>query len=175
MIKPQFFEPSFQGTRGPHGDSNSKGWDSKASVGMYRNHQLSIGVGLPSKIPWRIHINSWLKLRDKSAAKRESTSPMNLRQRSLTKQASAVGTCGGKSHDSPELIPLGVKRAPTEFALRLSLGTLETFIPASGEMEGEIGSKPMPRVILGIDDIVNPKGCPLPVALLEMDSEETYP
>jgi hypothetical protein len=42
MIEPQMIEPSFQGARGTHGDSNSKDWGSKASMGMYRHHQLSI-------------------------------------------------------------------------------------------------------------------------------------
>jgi hypothetical protein len=59
MIEPQMVEPLFQGARGTHGDSNSKDWASKASMGMYRYHQLSIGLGLPSKIPWLINMNSW--------------------------------------------------------------------------------------------------------------------
>lgn len=146
-------------------------------MGMYRNRQLSVGVGLPSKILWRTHMNSWLKLREEKAAKRELMSPPQSRQRSSTKQALALGTYGGKSYASPEQKTLGVKRAPTEFELRLSLGTLETFIPTRlfGEMEGEIGTKEMPQVMLGIDLVINPKGCQLPVALIEMDVEETYP
>ena len=114
-------------------------------------------------------MNSWLKLREKSAAKRELMSSLTSRQRSLTKQAPAVGTCGGNSHDSPEHIPLGVKRAPTEFVLCLSLGTLETIIPAFGEMMGEIGRKLTPQVMLRIDRLIRPKGRPLPVALLGLD------
>ncbi|MHA1795016.1 MAG: hypothetical protein ACTSUK_02815 [Promethearchaeota archaeon] len=50
MVKPHTTEPPFQGARGTHGDSNSKNWGSKASMGMYRIHQLSMDVGLPSKI-----------------------------------------------------------------------------------------------------------------------------
>ena len=169
MIEPHTNEPSFQGTRGNHGNSNPKDWGLKASMAMYRNHQLSIGVGLPSKIPRLIHMNSWLKLRDKNAAKRELKSPMFSRQRSPTKQALALGSHGGKSCNSLEQITLGVKREPTEFVIRLSLGTLETFIPASSEMKGEIGSKRKPRVMSGIDHLIKPKGCPLPVALLELD------
>ena len=177
MINSHFDEPSFQGTRGTHGNSNPKDWGLKASMRMYRNRQLSASVGLPSKIPWRIHMNSWLKLREENAAKRELMSLLFLRQRSSTKQALALGTYGGKSYASPEQRTLGVKRAPTEFDLRLSLGTLETSIPTRflGEMEGEIGTKQMPQVMLGIDLLINPKGCPLPVALLEMDMMETYP
>jgi hypothetical protein len=93
-----------------------------------------------------------------------------LRLRSLTKQALELGSLRENLCISSEQRTLGVKREPTEFALRLSLRTLETFIPAFGEMEGEIGTKQMPRVMSGIDLLVNPKGCPLPVALLEMNS-----
>ena len=170
MIKPHIIEPSFQRTRGTHGDSDPKDWGLKAFMRMYRNHQLSIGVGLPSKIPRLINMNSWLKLRDKNAAKCEMMS-LILRQRSPTKQALVLGTHGGKSCDSSEQTAPRVKREPTEFVLRLSLGTLETFIPAFGEMEDKIGSKRTPRVILGIKfrNEFNQKWCPLPVALLEMD------
>ena len=65
MIEPQTIEPPFQGTRGTHGNSNSKDWGLKAPMGTYRHHQLSIGLGLPNKIPRLINMNSWLKLREK--------------------------------------------------------------------------------------------------------------
>ena len=171
MIESHLFESLFQGVHGTHGDSNPKDWDSKASMRMYRNHQFSIGVGLPNKILWLIHMNLWRKLRDKNAAKRELTSSLYLRPRSPTKQALALGIYGDKSYDSPEQIAFGVKQEPTEFELRLSWRTLETFIPAYREMESKIGSKLKPRVMSGIDmSSVNPKGCPLPVALLGMNS-----
>ncbi len=168
MVKSHTSEPSFQGTRGTHGDSNPKDWGSKASMGMYRSHQLSIGIGLPSKIPRRTNINSWWKLREEGAAKRELTF-LVTKQRSQTKQAQALGLHGMNSCISPEQITSGVKRAPTEFVIRLPLRTLETFTPAKCEVMGEIGSKPMPRVMSGIDLMIDPKGCPLPVALLELD------
>ena len=169
MIKPHITEPFFQGTRGTHGNSNSNNWSLKASMRTYRSHQLSIGLGLPSKIPRLINMNSWLKLREEDAAKREMMS-LILRQRSPTKQALVLGSHGIKSCKSPEQTTPEVKRKPTEFVQRLSLGTLETFIPASSEIEGKIGSKLTPQVMLGIGfHKSNQKWCPLPVALLGMD------
>ena len=149
MTKPHTIEPFFQGTRGTHGDFNLKDWSSKASMGMYRTIQLSSGVGLPSKNPWLINMNSWLKPREKRAAKQKLMSYI-FRQRCQTKQAIASGSLGGESGVSLEQMMLGVKREPTDFVIRLSLGTLETSIPAFGEMVGEIGSKQMPQVMLGI-------------------------
>ena len=149
MTKPHIIEPFFQGTRGTHGDFNPKDWGSKAPMGMYRTIQLSSGVGLPSKNPWLINMNSWLKPREKRAAKRKLMSCI-IRQRSQTKQAIASGSLGVNSGVSPEQMMLGVKRKPTDFVIRLSLGTLETSIPAFGEMVGEIGSKQMLQVMLEI-------------------------
>ncbi|MHA1618227.1 MAG: hypothetical protein ACTSVZ_03030 [Promethearchaeota archaeon] len=137
MVKPQMIEPSFQGTRGTHGDFNSKDWGSKASMGMYRNRQLSTGVGLPSKKnPRLINMNLWQKPREEYAAKWELNSRTS-RTRSLTKLATASGTHGGKLCDSPEHLMLGVKQEPKDFELRLPLGTPITFIPARiyGEMK----------------------------------------
>ena len=144
MIKPQIIEPSYQRTRGTHGDSNSKDWSSKASMRMYRNRQLSTGVGLPSKNPWLIHMNSWLKPREKSAAKWELKSSI-LRQRSWTKQALASGTHGGKSCASSEHLMLGVKREPKDFDQRLLLRTLETFIPALARWRVRLGVSQCPK------------------------------
>lgn len=177
MVKPQMIEPSFQGTRGTHGDSNPKDWGSKASMGMYRNRQLSTGVGLPSKNPRLINMNLWQKPRNRGAAKWELNSRIS-RTRSLTKSATASGTYGERSCVSPEHLMLGVKQEPKDFELRLPLGTPITFVPARiyGEMKEKIGSKLMPQVILriGLLTKTDQKWCPLPVALLEMDVRRTY-
>lgn len=176
MVKPQTIEPSFQGTRGTHGDSNPKDWTSKASMGMYRNHQLSIGVGLPSKNPRLINMNLWQKPRDRRAAKWEFT--RTSRTRSLTKSATASGTHCGKLCDSPEHLMLGVKQESKDFELRLPLGTPITFIPARiyGEIKEKIGSKLMPQVMLriGLFTETDQKWRPLPVALLEINMRKTY-
>jgi len=67
-------KPPFQGARGNHGDCNSKGCNSKASMVMYRTRQFPIGVGLASINLRVIHMNLWLKPREKRAAKRELNS-----------------------------------------------------------------------------------------------------
>ena len=172
-------EPPFQGARGIHDDSVSKERDSKAFMEMYRNHNLSCGVGLTSKDSWSININLWQKLREKRAAKRELMSFKNSRLRSLTKMAIASGACGGKSLVSPELMMLGVKQGSTSPVIHSRLGTLGTFIPARlfGEMEDKIGRKQRLGVMPKIDDyyIINSKECQFPMTLLEMELRETYP
>ncbi|MHA1996502.1 MAG: hypothetical protein ACTSU9_00185, partial [Promethearchaeota archaeon] len=138
---------------------------SKARVVTYRNLYLQAGVGLASKDSWLINMNSWLKPREKKAAKVEMTCPTFQGPRSQTKQAMASGTRAGISRASLGQMMLGVKREPKSPVPRSRQGTPETLVPARAprEVRGEIGSKRMPRVMPGIDLVVNPKGCRLPV------------
>lgn len=172
MMKSYTSKSPFQGAHGNHGDFDSKGRGSKASMVMYRTRQTPDDVGLPSKDSWLINMNSWLKLREKRAAKVELTSFRNLRQRSLTKMAIASGACAGKSLDSLEQMMLGVKREPTSPVICSSLGTPGTFIPARnfGEMEDKIGRKQILRVMpeIGVLYDTNLKRCQFPLTLLEM-------
>ncbi|MHA1683820.1 MAG: hypothetical protein ACTSUE_22970 [Promethearchaeota archaeon] len=76
---------SFQGMHGIHADPTLKGAGSKARVVTYQNLHLQAGVGLASKDSWLIYMNSWLKPREKKAAKVEMTCPAFQGPRSQTK------------------------------------------------------------------------------------------
>ncbi len=74
------------------------------------------------------------------------------------------------SYFSLEQTMLGVKREPTDLDLRSHYGTLETFFSLLlNEKEGEIGIKRMPWVMPRIDLLVNPRGCRLPMTLIDKD------
>jgi len=170
-------KPPFQGARGNHGDCNSKGCNSKASMVTYRTRQFPIGVGLASINPRVIHMNLWLKPREKGAAKRElNSSSKRLGLRSRNKTSMVSGACGGNSHFSLGQTMPGVKQDSKDLVLRSLYRTLETFFSSIyNESEGEIGSKPMPRVVPGIDLLVNPRGRRLPMTLNDKDTVVIYP
>ena len=139
-------KPSFQGTRDIYGDLGFNDQDSKASIETYRTRQFPMGAGLVSINPWLIDMNSWLKPREKKAAKWDLNCSL-IEQRSLTKMALASGIYGGRSYTSLEQMMFGVKREPTDLDLRSHYGTLETFFSLLNEKEGEIGMKRMPWVM----------------------------
>ena len=128
-------------------------------------------------------MNPWLKPREKSAAKGElNGSSVIWESRSLTKMAMASGTCAIKSHVSVGQMMLGVKRAPKGLDRNTrshygTLGTSRSYVCQSTAYEGEdkIGMKQMPRVMPRIDRMVNPRGRPLPMTLLDTDGVVIYP
>jgi hypothetical protein len=161
---------SFQGTCDIYGDFGSKDQNSKASIEKYRTRQFPMGAGPVSINPWLINMNSWLKPREKKAAKWELNCPCIMGQRSSTKMALASGIYGRKSYTSLEQTMLGVKREPTDLDLRSQYRTLETFFSlVLNEKEGEIGRKRMPWVTPRINLLVNPQGCRLPMTLFDKD------
>src|SRR6056297_535504 len=174
-------KPPFQGARGNHGDCNSKGCNSKASMVTYRTRQFPIGLGLASINLRVIHMNLWLKPREKRAAKRElNSSSKRLGLRSRNKTSMVSGACGGESHFSLGQTMPGVKQDSKALVLRSLYRTLETFFSTFfssiyNENEGESGSKPMPRVVPGIDLLVNPRGRRLPMTLNDKGMLVIYP
>ena len=166
----------FQGAHGNRADSDPKGRGSKAYTVTYQNPNLHMGVGPASKDSWLTNINSYLKPREEKAAKLKMKCPAKARPRSLTKQATVPGPCGGRSHVSPERTAPGVKREPKSSVPRSRQGTPETLPPAAlpGEGRGEIGSKRMPGVTPGIGPTwASPKGRRLPATPSWNGSMET--
>lgn len=173
-----FNKPLIQEARDTRGDSRPKAEGLKASAGTYRTRQLPVGVGLVSENPRLINMNSWLKPREKRAAKRKPKSFQNLGLRSQTKKATVSGVHGGKSCIKlGQMIP-GVKREPKGSIMRSWYRTPETLLPACslGERRGEIGTKRTLRVMPEIDRTsVIPKGSPLPVTSRIEETQVIYP
>ena len=170
-------KPLIQGASDTRGDSRPKDGGLKASAGMYRTRQLPVGVGLVSENPRLTNMNSWLKPREKRAAKGKLSSFQKIRTRSQTKKAMVSGVRGIKSRIKLGQMVPGVKREPKGSICRSWHGTPETLPPArGGERRGEIGMKRMLRVMPEIDRIlVNPKGCPLPVTSRLEEAQVIYP
>jgi len=168
-VKFHFNEPPIQGARGIHAGSCPKGEGSKARVVTYRTRDPRAGVGLASKDSWLTRVNSWLKPRERKAAKPGMERPARAGLRSRTKMATVPGGSAGKSRAPLGRTVPGVKREPTSPVPRSRQGTPETLVLVciANETRGEIGSKRMPRVMPGIGLMANPKGCPLPVTLIE--------
>ncbi|MBW1739138.1 MAG: hypothetical protein JRJ69_16790, partial [Deltaproteobacteria bacterium] len=163
-----------QRARGTGGDSYPKDKGSKASAGTYRTHQLSVGVGQAKKNPRLINMNSWLKPREKRAAKRE-LNVGNLDYAARPKKAMASGVYGGISYAKLGRMVPGVKREPKGSVKCSFYRTSETLLPVSDERRGEIGIKRMFLVMQEIDLMVNPKGCPLPVTSQLEGTQVIYP
>ena len=171
-----WIEPLIQRARGTCGDSRPKDGGSKASAGMYRTRQLPVGVGLANRNPRLTNMNSWLKPREKRAAKGKLSSP-KFGTRSQTKKATASGARGGNSRAKFGQRMPGVKREPKGSIDRSWYGTPETLLPAYSfsERRGEIGMKRMLWVTPEIGLLVDPKGCPLPVTSRIEEMRGIYP
>jgi hypothetical protein len=169
------YKPLIQEARDTRSDFWSKAKSSKASTGMYQTCQLPARGGLVRMNPWLIHMNRWLKPREKRAAKRKMLRSLNLSRRSLTKKAMVSGVYGGRSYiNLGRMIP-GVKPKPKGSVSCSWYGTPETLHPFKGG-RGEIGTKRALRVAPERDrTLVNPKGCPLPMTSRLEGSQVIYP